>query len=203
MAERPSSMASAESEALAVSVPLLDHDESYFPQPRAPFATMNGAESPRGSFLDASPTRNSSGTLLATKNEPDIEEERVTSLDGSPPSSRRRPLLALLVALIALIAVVLAVILPVYFTVIRPRHKSSALVGTSSSSTSGGPTAVSTSPGAKATPSSAEAITGGDGSTITASDGSTFSYSNQFGGICESYFSVYFMAAFWMVMFKL
>ena len=184
MAERSSSLVSASSEALAVNVPLLGHEDSSFPHPRPPFASVNGEQSPRGSFVEASPTRSSSGMFLATKNEAYIEDER--SAPAASASSRRRPLLTILAALLILVVVVLAVIIPVYFTVIRPRHDKSTLVGTSpSSNPSNGPTAASGSPGAKPTPAAAEAITGGDGSTIKASDGSTFTYSNKFGGVCE------------------
>ncbi|KAJ7573996.1 glycoside hydrolase family 5 protein [Mycena floridula] len=97
----------------------------------------------------------------------------------SGSSKSRRPLFWFL-GVAALIVVVLAVILPVYFTVIKPKnnkHVDSATGSGSSSSNGEG----SGNPGSSAKPSSA-ATTGADGSTITTDDGSTFTYSNQFGG---------------------
>ncbi|CAL1711948.1 unnamed protein product [Somion occarium] len=63
----------------------------------------------------------------------------------------------------ALVAIILAVILPVYFVVIKPNQNLTA--------SGGGKT---------------NAVTGGDGSTITKDDGSTFVYRNQFGGFWVS-----------------
>ncbi|CAL1711949.1 unnamed protein product [Somion occarium] len=71
----------------------------------------------------------------------------------------------------ALVAIILAVILPVYFVVIKPNQNLTASGGSSSGDSTGGKT---------------NAVTGGDGSTITKDDGSTFVYRNQFGGFWVS-----------------
>ncbi|KAF8961880.1 glycoside hydrolase superfamily [Flammula alnicola] len=69
--------------------------------------------------------------------------------------------------------------LPVYLTVIRPHSSSTA----QRPATAAGPTTAGGGGESPTTPISAEAITGGDGSTVKAGDGSTFTYRNQFGGI--------------------
>lgn len=78
------------------------------------------------------------------------------------------------------IAVVLAVILPVYFTVIKPNKHS----GNSNSDTASG-TPSSSSPTTPNPGSPTGAITGGNGSVIVLADGSNFTYINEFGGYCK------------------
>ncbi|KZT57294.1 glycoside hydrolase family 5 protein [Calocera cornea HHB12733] len=97
------------------------------------------------------------------------------------PPRRRSRLFWWLVALVCLAIVVLAVVLPVYFTVIKPHQNTS---GSASSAGSGGSTGGSGGSGGSAQPAPAftGAITGGDGSTLTFDDGSTMTYSNPFGG---------------------
>jgi hypothetical protein len=73
------------------------------------------------------------------------------------------------------VIVLVAVVVPIYFVVIKPR--SSSLNDSSASPSS--PTSTSTSSGQ---PGSAVVVTGGDGSTVTTEDGTTFTYSNPFGG---------------------
>jgi magnesium-transporting ATPase (P-type) len=77
----------------------------------------------------------------------------------NPGSSRKRAIVTRpifwIIASVAFIAVTAAVILPVYFFVIKPQSNQS-------------------------TPS-----TGGNGSVVTTSDGTTFTYVNNFGGFCE------------------
>jgi len=123
--------------------------------------------SPQDSYMEATPY-DSAILLPVMKNEDYTEEGDPIAPLPSSPKAMRHPLLFLLTGLIALIIVVLAVILPVYFTVIKPQN-----VRTSQFSSNGG----------DGTPTNA--ITGGDGSTIKASDGTTFTYNNKLGGICK------------------
>lgn len=95
------------------------------------------------------------------------------------PARRRRLGLWLGIGAAAIVVVVLAVVLPVYFTVIKKHNNSSS--GSKSGSGSGG-----SSGGSGTNPESPTgAITGGDGSTITMDGGTSFTYTNQFGGFCE------------------
>lgn len=77
-----------------------------------------------------------------------------------------------------LLIVAAAVVVPVYF---RPKQNN-----TSASST-GAPS--NSTNAANGNPKTAAAITGGDGSTITTEDGDKFTYTNSFGGYCETFTS--------------
>lgn len=145
----------------------------------APF--MNENDPIRGSVLsstDASPR--GSKLTLPTTSAPLLHKEAPVYAEATHANTRKRSLLKwVIAAAVLLVVVVLAVVLPVYFTVIKPNnHRSVASVpGPSDDNhTSAAPT-----------PSSVPrvAITGGDGSTVTADDGSTFTYTNKFGGFCE------------------
>ncbi|TFK78959.1 hypothetical protein K466DRAFT_570524, partial [Polyporus arcularius HHB13444] len=86
--------------------------------------------------------------------------------------------------------VVLAVVLPVYFVVIKPNqnHSTSGNAASSSGSGDSGSTGNSTSGdngNGSGKPQSAIS-TGGDGSTVTKDDGTTFTYKNSFGGYFAS-----------------
>jgi glucan 1,3-beta-glucosidase len=194
MADRPLSVVSTtDSLARVANIPLPADDGWSLREPQPPFLAAGPSlanDSPRDSYMEATPY--DSGTLLpVTKNEDYTEEEDPVAPTPSSPKAKRRPLLLLLVGLVALIVVVLAVILPVYFTVIKPRN-----AGTSqSSSNSGNGTPTNTTGGGDTPhtpPSSTNAITGGDGSTIKASDGTTFTYNNKLGGICKFISSIIF-----------
>ncbi|KZP01260.1 glycoside hydrolase family 5 protein [Calocera viscosa TUFC12733] len=101
-----------------------------------------------------------------------------------PPRRGRSRLFWWIIGLALLAIIVLAVVLPVYFTVVKPHQSSSASSGAGSSSGSPTGSGGSGSPGTGAQPAPAfnGAITGGDGSTLTFEDGSTMTYSNAFGG---------------------
>lgn len=139
-----------------------------------------GENLPRASFLSSSDTspRDSKYTLPAGSAPLLLNEDKEAHVDTAPKvNNRTRTLRWIIYGLILLAVVVLSVILPVYFTVIKPNQRS----GGASSSSVGHST-----PGSP-TPTSAPTapITGGDGSTVTADDGSTFIYNNKFGGFCE------------------
>jgi glucan 1,3-beta-glucosidase len=192
MADRPYSVVSSQSGALAVNTPLpLDHDEleaSSFREPRAPYLAESVpfmSESPRDSFMQDTP--NNSGMFLAGKQEDMAAEDHPLPSDGPAPKTKRRRSTGLLVffGLLALIIVAAAVVLPIIFVVIKPGHNKSAASTHAGGSSNPTATGSASNPKGSTTPISASTITGGDGSTITASDGSTFTYSNSFGGICE------------------
>lgn len=87
--------------------------------------------------------------------------------DRKKPFRRRWPWwISLLIGLLLLAIVALAVVLPIYFVIIRP-HQHAQNVQANPGSPTG-------------------ATTGANGSTIIASDGTTFTYLNEFGGYCES-----------------
>ncbi|KAI0333479.1 glycoside hydrolase [Cubamyces sp. BRFM 1775] len=92
---------------------------------------------------------------------------------GAPPR-RNRLYMWLGVGAAAIVVIVLAVILPVYFTVIKKHNSDSARGGLGGAAGSSGHATNPESP--------TGAVTGGDGSTITQSDGTTFTYKNPFGG---------------------
>ncbi|KAJ7180343.1 glycoside hydrolase family 5 protein [Mycena crocata] len=86
--------------------------------------------------------------------------------DPAKPRPRHKRRRNASISAAVVIVVVLAVVLPIYFTVIRPKHN------TKSSSSSS-----SSSPG-----SDGKATLGGDGSTVTTENGTQFTYKNSFGG---------------------
>ena len=86
-----------------------------------------------------------------------------------PPKKGTRYLRSALLIVVTLVAV--AVVIPVYFLVIKRSTQVQPHTGKSQPPPSG---------------SSNPATTwGGNGSTVTASDGSTFTYINPFGGYCK------------------
>lgn len=115
-----------------------------------------------------------------------VGQDKIAELGVKPPDvkSKKRLLALLIFAALALAIIILAVILPVYFTVIKPKnsHDSPASVPGSVHNPD--------NHNGSSTGSSPVLTTGGDGSTVTTDDGSTFTYTNKFGGFCEylSYF---------------
>jgi len=94
-----------------------------------------------------------------------------------PFFTRRLVWISLFALAIALI--VLAVVLPVYFVVIKPKNLSTSTPGSGGSGSGSGSGPPVSSPGG--------ATSGGNGSIVTTSDGSTFTYINPFGGYCKHY----------------
>jgi len=104
-------------------------------------------------------------------------EEKRAAYAGPRQKSRRK--LFVWGGIIALILLALAVVIPVYFAVIKPSKKDD------SSSESEGANGGHDKPGEhnKPDPSKPQvALSGGDGSEITMEDGTKFTYSNKFGG---------------------
>ena len=125
------------------------------------------------------------GSLTPSANAPLVPETEKVYGNGNgleedairQPERRKslfqRPIFLFAVAA-ACVVVVLAVILPVYFTVIKPKDKTSSSGG-------GNPNSNSTN----GNPNSPKGLTtGGDGSTITMDNGTQFTYRNPFGGFC-------------------
>lgn len=171
----PRPVSQVESNSIAPNTP--PQDASLLEPPRVSYLEQTpesvGASS-RGSFA----LHSGSNTLL-TPHEKRFSEAYATPghPDPAPSPTRKRSILARpifwLIAILAFAVVVLAIILPVYFLVIKP-HSSH------SSSTSGGPSGTG-GPGS----SGNDLTTGGNGSRVTTSDGTTFTYINNFGGFCE------------------
>lgn len=127
-------------------------------------------------LLPEDPNRGSEALLGAGAGAAAFDEKAGAGVGG--PARRRRLGLWLGIGAAAIVVVVLAVVLPVYFTVIKKHNNSSS--GSKSGSGSGG-----SSGGSGTNPESPTgAITGGDGSTITMDGGTSFTYTNQFGGFC-------------------
>ncbi|KAF9783831.1 glycoside hydrolase family 5 protein [Thelephora terrestris] len=123
--------------------------------------------SPRDSFA---PSANAPLVSDTEKVYGDGLEEDTVNQPERRKSLFKRPLF--LIAVAAVVAVVaLAVILPVYFTVIKPKNKSSSGGGNPNSTNNPG------------NPNSPKGLTtGGDGSTVTTDNGTQFTYHNPFGG---------------------
>ncbi|KZV88445.1 glycoside hydrolase [Exidia glandulosa HHB12029] len=102
---------------------------------------------------------------------------------------RRKRAWCFFLLILAIIAIVLAVVLPVYFVVIKPKNRSGSGSGSSSSSPSAGPKPTSPASGDTAsggtTGTDAQGntfIIGTDGTTVKTADGKSFVYKNSFGG---------------------
>ncbi|KAI0628401.1 glycoside hydrolase [Trametes polyzona] len=127
-----------------------------------------------------------SGSTDAVLPEGDIPSKE--SYDGarSADFASRRPFykraMFWLLSVAALAVVLVAVIVPVYFTVIKPNKHNSNLSGASSNAGSQSNGNQGATPTSTAKPVQTAVTTGGDGSTVTMEDGTTFTYKNQFGG---------------------
>ena len=162
-------------------------DTQFLEPPRASYLEQTpepGSDSPRGSVAlhsagNASP--------LLSQDEKRFSEafaDPAPELLSAEPSRKRsiltRPIFWA-VASLSLAIVVVAVVVPVYFLVIKPHSNLSSSPSTPSGAGGGG--------GGSGGPSGKSLTTGGNGSTVTTSDGSTFTYINNFGGFCEFAYS--------------
>ena len=147
--------------------------------PSAPYlAPSVAASTPRDSYITGNSAGNSgnSAPLLPGVGEKDIADGDNFRARGSKPLHKRPLIWALAVAAIALIAV--AVVVPVYFTVIKPKNDS---VSGGTGGSSGG-----SNPKNPNNQQPSNAISGGNGTIIKTENGTEFMYINPFGGICES-----------------
>lgn len=119
------------------------------------------------------------------------DKEADTGYPPSPPGdhgsaasgkSKRRPWWFIPVILAAIVALVAAVVIPVYFKVIKPNNDSSSASnsGSGSGSGSGGPDDDGNGSGNGS--GSSTVLKGGDGSEVTTETGAKFTYANTFGG---------------------
>ncbi|KAI0827637.1 glycoside hydrolase [Trametes gibbosa] len=120
------------------------------------------------------PHSGSTDAVLPEGDIPSKESYRAVDPSAEYPSAPRRPFYKRawfwLVAAVALAVIVVAVIVPVYFTVIKPNQRNKLSTGTT----------------APSKPVQTAVTTGGDGSTVTMDDGTTFVYNNKFGGFWVS-----------------
>ncbi|THH20693.1 hypothetical protein EW146_g728 [Bondarzewia mesenterica] len=151
--------------------------------------SLSARDSPRPGY-----TEPFAGRYRDDPNTPDTYEETgvpMSSVSGdgrylaekravyAAPRVKSRRNLIILAVLGGLIVIIIAVVVPIYFAVIKPR--SDAAQNDSAAVTSKSASA-SASASSSASPASRAAITGGDGSKVTMKDGSTFTYQNSFGG---------------------
>lgn len=170
----------------APHIPFVGDDVNVLlPPPVAPSRLESGFSSPRDSYAASQTlgTPTQSAHLIEihdTTNRIDGGVGEKASLKrNSTVTKNRKSLPFLFVGGLAFLIVVVAVILPVYFLIIRPKqHHSSA--STQISGSPAGPVSTST-PGKNPSPVS-NTIMGSDGSLVTTSDGSSFTYKNPFGG---------------------
>lgn len=154
-------------------------DQPTFHEPLLPpaatyLAPSDGVSTPRESYALSNAGSNSAPLL------PEVGEKYFA---GEGPKSKpfhKKPLVwVLAAAAIALIAT--AVVVPVYFTVIKPKNNTASSPNNNNGTDSNG--------NGNGTPTHhppTNSISGGNGSNITTEDGSQFIYSNPYGGICES-----------------
>ncbi|KAI0825018.1 glycoside hydrolase [Trametes gibbosa] len=111
------------------------------------------------------------------------DEKGAAHQPPAPSKSRWKYITGILI-LFAIIVV--AVVVPVYFAVIKPKQNHSAsdnvASGAASDPSSNSNDTSSSDTGTSTTPTSRVVVSGGDGSTVTRFDGSTFTYSNSHGG---------------------
>lgn len=167
MADRPLSTVSETLQA-AANIPLPVDRNTLLDPPAPSYVASDTGTSPRNSNY-ISPA--ASSPLLAT-----IDKEAAQSDEKLPEVIKNKKRLSVWIAygLIVFVVVVLAVILPVYFTVIK--HNPDPVRSTAPAPTGG------TQGGKNPPPPLTAPVTGGDGSTVTTDDGSTFIYNNKFGG---------------------
>ena len=95
----------------------------------------------------------------------------------APPRAKSRRTVMIVGAIIALLLIIAAVVVPVYFTVLKPKSADS---GDSKDGKGGSNKPSATPTSGPKTPQNV--VSGGDGSIITMEDGTTFTYKNPFGG---------------------
>jgi glucan 1,3-beta-glucosidase len=153
-------------------------DQPIFNEPLLPpaaqyLAPSEGTSTPRDSYITNNSAVNSA-PLLEGVGEKDLAD-RGTFTTNKPKPLHKRPLIWALAA-IALALIVIAVVVPVYFTVIKP--KNNTVTGGTGSNNGDDPNTTHDPPTSD--------NSGGDGSTIKTEDGNEFTYSNPYGGICGS-----------------
>lgn len=145
--------------------------------PSAPYlAPSEGGPTPRDSYAASNSVTNSTA-LLPVAREKDLADADEGDFTAKRPKPLHKKPLIWVLAAVALVLIAVAVVVPVYFTVIKPKNNSVS-GGTGGSSNGGDPNNPTHNP--------TSSISGGNGSTITTEDGTQFTYINPFGGICMS-----------------
>ena len=134
--------------------------------PTPPTSNPPLAASPRDSLTP------STNAPLVSETEKSLEENAFDQPERRTPLFRRPVFWSAVAA--AIVALALVVVLPVYFTVIKPKKLGGGggPGGGNGGSDPGNPTTTN------------GLTTGGDGSTVTTENGTEFTYWNQFGGFC-------------------
>lgn len=186
----------------------LPRDDTFIPpgaaQPRFMGQHDGGGGGMRGSFAESqrSSARGGSeyGSVYALndthtsryQDDPNGEHVPMSPVGGSrymqekenayaAPRQKSRKKVFIIGAIVAAILVALAVIIPLYFTVIRKDDKVGGSTGGSKNDDGNDPKATD-KPGKDNDSKSRAVVTGGDGSIVTLEDGTTFVYRNQHGG---------------------
>ncbi|KAG1738187.1 glycoside hydrolase family 5 protein [Suillus lakei] len=162
--------------------------DPFVTAPNTPLNLGQSLEPPRASYLSPTPeTATSPRDSYAESPDnfsplvPDNEKRSAIAYgqETREPGLKKRSILGRplfwLIAFAVVTVVILAVVLPVYFVVIKPHNYS-----TNGASTGGAPAGGS---GSGNPPPAGTVTTGGNGSLITMADGTTFTYLNPFGGI--------------------
>jgi glucan 1,3-beta-glucosidase len=126
--------------------------------------------SPANSFFNPSSSLNPLGGVVL-----DVPDKLEPDFGATVPRSRSKRnngFRFVFIIISALVLIILAVVLGVYFGVIRNKHTTTGSGGSPSSS----------SPDSGGSPSNSGSIIFGDGSVVTTENGSTFTYNNKFGG---------------------
>lgn len=144
------------------------------------FAARETTTTPSHSSINT-PGNHDTSPLLSLaqpdKGETDLFGEKICSPHSTKSANSKRPRVVLLLVSVIL-AIVAAVLLTVYFLVIKP-HNDATQAQHASQPVSTGPTSTGSTGGSNGS------TWGGNGSTVTTSDGSTFTYINPFGGYCK------------------
>ncbi|KAJ7495565.1 glycoside hydrolase family 5 protein [Mycena latifolia] len=174
--------------------PLPSTPYSDYPQPHPPYARDSLGASRTASQTDSyrddpdagypPPSPNTSGFLLPTTGATGgaVPEHAYSEGYGAiaPRSSKGKRRLIGLGILVGVVLVAVAVVLPVYFLVIKKHNSSAAVLTANPSASSGASSSSGGETGGKT--GIVGAVTGGDGSTVTTASGETFTYNNSFGG---------------------
>lgn len=105
-----------------------------------------------------------------------LEEKHATY---AAPRAKSRKKIMIIGGIVAAILILAAIVVPLYFAVIKPKINKDSSKGSDSNHDKGGSSA---SASGGSVDKDKAAVTGGDGSTITMEDGTTFIYRNPFGG---------------------
>lgn len=180
MAHQPDSELQPDSQRSDPNLPLTP-DRPIFNEPLLPpaapyLAPSEGTSTPRDSYITSNSAVNSAPLLAGVREKDPADSNTFTA--NKPKPFHKRPLIWALSAIaVALIAA--AVVVPVYFTVIKP--KNNTVTGGTGGSDNNDPSTITPTHDPPTSTNS-----GGDGSLIKAEDGTEFTYSNPYGGICES-----------------